>query len=77
MGLCITREVEFQEKFESFDVKSIRKKQLEYNAKKSYCVEGECRMEMLISITANQRKLNEVRVIKKMKMLRKELRDTK
>lgn len=76
MGLCITREVEFQERFEGFDLKSIRKKQLEYNAKKSYCVEGECRMDMLISITANQRKLNEVRIIQKMKMLRKELRDT-
>ena len=76
MGLCITREVEFQERFESFDLKSIRKKQLEYNAKKSYCVEGECRIDMLISITANQRRLNEVRVIQKMKLLRKELRNT-
>jgi hypothetical protein len=76
MGLCITREVEFKEDFQDFDLKSIRKKQLEYNSKKNYCVEGECRRDMLISITANQRKFNEVIIIQKMKRLRKELRDT-
>lgn len=63
MGLCITREVEFKEGFDGFDLNSIRKKQVEYKSKKSYCVEGDCRTDMLISITANQRKLNEVRII--------------
>lgn len=76
MGICISREVQVHESFEGINFKHIKSKQVEYSTKKNYCIEGDGRIDMLISISANQRNFNEVTYIQKMKTIRKQLRNS-